>query len=614
MLTQKKEDILELVCKPISKKDIDINKRALEIKKCKDNPLYFIYNYVYIPEIATSMPFKLTTNNLHSKMKRVIRSIYRYNKVNLMASRQLGKSSVGAALMAWALVFHPGAKAIILNMKRLAGLQNLSTIKFIIQHLPTWMVSNKPFISKSEIVTYFKLFNGSRADVFFPSTIHSPSTLARSLSSSLLMIDEAAYIRAMRDIYGSAQQTLSKAREQAKAINYPVIQLVMSTPNGVSGDGEWWYDRWSHGVDSDLLFDDDKWKKDINIDALVEDPSKNTFINIFYHWSEDPTKDEKWYNTQCQEIGDERTINQELDLLFVGTKRCIFSDSTLSSFKAIKAEETVTTKNNAILEVFEENFDLNDYYIISADTAESLEGAYCAIQVFGFRNFNQVAELEHKYGSYTLFGQDIDFVFRWLKKILNSNNIIVVIENNSIGKASIEHLLYHVEDIDYTSYLYKETNKLDEEYGVKTTGMTKPLMVGLLTQMINENVKCIKSKRLINQLGNIEKTNSGSIKAIGYSDLFMAACFAALVRNKKAIEIMPILSSSSPTEYEENRMKTFSDVIGMGSIKSLLNSKGSNSNVRQVDEFDEAEFLDLSMDDFGSSNSNEEEFLPFFSH
>lgn len=63
---------------------------ALEYLKCRQNPLYFIYNYVKIPEIGGSIA--LSSDTMHVKMKRTIRSLIRHRKVMLMASRQLGKA------------------------------------------------------------------------------------------------------------------------------------------------------------------------------------------------------------------------------------------------------------------------------------------------------------------------------------------------------------------------------------------------------------------------------------------------------------------------------------------------------------------------------------------
>jgi len=600
-------------------KQTEAERKAIEWLNCKKNPFYFIYNYVYIPEHGTGGKIKLTSENLNPKMKRVIRALYKYHKAILMASRQLGKSSIAACLIAWALVFYPGIQVTILNMKKKAGLQNLATVKFIVNNLPTWMVTNKPIKSRSEIVTYLDLYNDSHLDVFFPSTVHDSSTIARSLTVPILYIDEVGFIKDMVKIYGSAQQTLSKARQQAVKQGYPFFQFLTSTPNGVTGSGEWFYKRWQNCVDSDLLFDEDLWKTDVNLDEIVTDPTRNSFIGIKYHWSEDPSKNEKWYQEQCQEIDDERTINQELDLLFVGTQFCIFTDRTLSLFDSKEMVESIDTPGFAKLNVFEKELDPSDYYLVGCDTAESLEGAFCAIEIFGFRNFNQVAELEHKYGSYTMFGQDIDFTFKWLRNKLGTDNIILCNENNSIGRAPIEYLVLQVKDINYVNYLYVDDIKprnnkpvissstgiaQSDNIGIKTTGMTKPLMVGCLLECVKENPKGFKSQSLINQFSNIEKTNSGSIRSSGYTDLFMAASFCSYVRSKTAIDIMPMLIENNISQYKKDKINEMKDIIGMGNIKSLQQPK---NNFNYVD----GDF-ELNSDSDFDEFSDEINFLPFF--
>jgi hypothetical protein len=216
------------------------NDKALEYLRCRSNPLYYILNYVYLPEIGGLM--KYDESKLNKKFRRVIRSIFRYHKSILMASRQLGKSSVAAALLSWAMVFFNNNRAVILNMRKDAAQENIKKVKFIIEHLPTWMCGPLPFRSKAEIKSYLELNNGSRIDTYYPSSSHSPDTLARSLTCPILYVDECAFIRHIDLIYGSAQPTLLKAREDATKNNYPHFILITSTPNGIEGTGKFFHD------------------------------------------------------------------------------------------------------------------------------------------------------------------------------------------------------------------------------------------------------------------------------------------------------------------------------------------------------------------------------------
>jgi hypothetical protein len=584
--------------------------RAREIRKCRTNPLYFIHNYCFLDEGGGQVLYKKEL--MHNKIRRVVRSIYKFKKAILMASRQLGKSTIAACMVAWAMVFFPRNKAVILNMKQNAGKKNLSMIKFIIKNLPVWMVTDRPFKNKSDAVTYCELFNDSRIDVFYPATTHDPSTLARSLTVAVLYIDESAFIKYMEEIYGSAQQTLSKAREQAKKYGYPYFMLVTSTPNGTQGDGEWFYQRWGNAVESDDLFvlneetGLEDWNEDIDVEEAVRDPNKNTFVRVRYHWSEDPSKSQEWYQEQCQELDDQRKINQELDLLFVGTSQCIFDDDILASFKAQKPVIAMPCPHHSKLEIYTHELDPTDWYIIGCDTAQSLTGNWCALQIFGFREFNQIGELANKFGSYYNYGEAIHYVFQWLYSQVG-DRIILSIENNTIGQAPIEYLTKSVTTFNYIPYLDKDVDKsgnLKDELGVKTTGLTKSLMVGCLVETINENISGFKSQNLINQFGAIEKTASGTFKSSTSTDLFMAACFCAYTRKRRAMEILPQIQFSN-IQLQNQVYNTVKTAASVASTKKYIEFKDKMNTILGADEDYDQQFSS-SDDTFDSS------FLPFF--
>ena len=236
----------------------------------------------------------------------------------------------------------------------------------------------------------------------------------------------------------AAQPTLATATKQAIKNGYPYFQLITSTPNGIKGDGEWFAQRWTNAVDSDLLFkpgDDGNEDWVDNADLIVNDPNKNSYPKVKFHWSEAPNKDKKWYDTQCQELDDPRLVNQELDLLFVGTSHCIISDEMISAMKPGVPKSRLDCLNGSFLDIYVDNIDPREYYIIGCDTAESLQGAFCAIQIYSFKDFKQVAELQAKFGSYTVYGQTIDKVFKWLYSQVGER-IILSIENNTIFTSS----------------------------------------------------------------------------------------------------------------------------------------------------------------------------------
>ncbi len=516
---------------------------AIEYLKCRKNPFYFIYNYIYIPEIGGSL--KLTDSNLHYKMKRVVKSLMKYRRIILMASRQSGKSTISAAMLLWAANFYSGMPIVILNMRVASGLANLNIIKFMYNHLPEWLRS--PYKGKAERKTYIEFLNGSIIKTFSPSPASPPEQLARGLTAPILYIDECAFIRHIGIAYRSAQPIISKASEQAIANNYPSFIAITSTPNGTFAEGEFFYNMWNNSVKSDDIFDEEG-NFIHHSDTFVAEPNRNGFISVSYHWSEDPSKDQEWYEKQKRELNfDARSINQELDLLFIGSTSCIFDDEFLSKLSPRKPITTLDLNHFSKLKLYEE-IDSKDYYIIGVDTAKSLTGDFCAIEIFSYKDFKQVGEYFGRIGSLTKYSEVVEQVIKFVSKRSN-NRFLLAIENNSIGSAVVEYL----ENAGFGSYIYSDkTDKFIT--GITTGSKTKDTMVSLFYDYMNKHPTHVKSSDLINQLSVIEKKANGSIssKAGHNDDLFMAACFCAYVKKMTLLEIEPILNYSEEELLKED--------------------------------------------------------------
>jgi hypothetical protein len=342
--------------------------QAIEYIKCKNNFLYFLFNYVYIPEIGGKILY--TKDILHPKFKRCIQLGLRHGKIILVATRQLGKSSLAAALIEYLSNFYPRNRAIILNFSKTSGLENIDRIKFIHEHVPDFLKS--PYKSKSvDRKTYVEYANDSRVNVFYPSSSTSPSTLARSLTSPILFVDEVAHIRGMSDAWASAAPILSKAREQALKHNYKTLTMLASTPNGIEGTGKFFHQMVSNAIKSDEIYDENNLLIP-GYEDIIESPASNGFVCVEYHWSENPKLDEAWYLRQCQDLNhDKRRINQEIDLIFIGGSSCIFDDDFLSELTAIKPIEIVELPHLCKLKLFKK-FSKNNFYIVGVDSAKSL--------------------------------------------------------------------------------------------------------------------------------------------------------------------------------------------------------------------------------------------------
>jgi hypothetical protein len=566
------------------------NQMAIEYHKCRSNILYFAFNYVYIAEIGGSLQY--TSDIVNDKLKRVLKSVIKYNRCIMLASRQLGKSTVAAIVIAWASIFHPGCRSLILNANQKFALENLNKVKFIHEHLPEWMVkvSGSSLKYKAEKKTFMEFSNGSKVDIFYPSAATGPDTIGRSLTASIIYIDEAAFINHMGEAYGSAQPVISKAKIQAQKNGYPHCILVTSTPNGSAGKGQWFFDMYKNGVDSDEVFDENNHFVD-NSDDIVNNPNSNGFIVSRYHWSEDSTKDDTWYEEQKRELNfNMRIINQELDLLFLGSTTSIFEDNYLSKLTPHKPISMHKLPHNAYLKLYAP---LNpmDFYIVGVDSARSLVGDYCAIEIFEYSTFKQVGEFIGRVGSITKYASMVKEIVDYLEKRIG-NRILLAVENNNIGSSLID-ILEDSPKKDYMQYMYSPDLKDgNRKFGINTNMRTKDKMISYFCDYIGDDPELISSNNLINELATVERKSNDTISAQKgcHDDAFMAASLCAFVKKLSALEYESQINIDAKTiAKQQNVIATgiFDEQAHMSREKRLEIEQFAESIISSESVFDE---------------------------
>jgi hypothetical protein len=487
---------------------------------------------VYLPE--ASGKFKYDLHSTNPKILRVIDIAYHFNFCIFFASRQLGKSSIAAAMLVWATNFYGSQNALILNMRKQYAMNNLNTVRFIHSNLPPFLKT--PLKGKSELKTYIELTNGSAIRLFFPSPQAKPETIGRSLTAPLLYLDEVSFIPNMREIFSSSQPAYSKASEQAKKNKSPTFIIVTATPNGVEGIGKFFYELKSNSISSDDIFDENNKIVPSAKDYITSNNIKNNFISVKYHWSEDITKDEDWYYQQKRNLNfDTRLINQEYDLLFLGSSSCIFPDEFLEKLKPVIPVGKIKLPYYSNFRLFKQ-LDPLDAFILSIDSATSLAGDYCAMQLFSFSKFEQIGEFCDRIGSVIKYTEIIKSIIQTILSELSIERLLVIIENNpgGSGNAIIELLLQDT-TFDYSEILYHDSQK--KTYGVYTSGKNKPIYISTFFDYVIDAPHLIHSQELISQFSNIEKKPNGSISASGknHDDLFMATVIAAYARKENLL-------------------------------------------------------------------------------
>jgi hypothetical protein len=154
-----------------------------EFIKCKDDPVYFINNYVKFDHFK----YGLTGIKLYEPQEKLINK-YHTNRFNILkAPRQIaGKSSTAIFYILHQIIFEDCRTVGIFSRNRNSSIDLLDRLKVAYENLPKWMQYG--VITNNR--TTFELENGSRV---IAASI-SPSNNARGQAFSLILLDEIGYI------------------------------------------------------------------------------------------------------------------------------------------------------------------------------------------------------------------------------------------------------------------------------------------------------------------------------------------------------------------------------------------------------------------------------------
>tara|TARA_Y100000593_G_scaffold4288_1_gene8532 strand:+ start:1355 stop:2920 length:1566 start_codon:yes stop_codon:yes gene_type:complete len=476
-----------------------------EIIKSGKDPIYFVNNYAKISHPMKGLiPFR--TYDYQDGLLKDFND-YRYNII--LKARQLGISTIAAAYVSWMMMFHRDKNILVMATKFGTAANLVKKVKGIIKSLPPWMQIAK--ISTNNR-TSFILSNGSQ--------IKASSTSAdagRSEALSLLIIDEAAHVDGLEELWTGLYPTLSTGGRC----------IALSTPNGV---GNWFHRTY---IDSDQ--------------------GKNDFNPIKLHWNVHPDRDEEWFAHETRNMS-KRQIAQELECNFNASGETVFhSDDITRIFKGIREPlyKTGYDRNYWIWEKFDASFS----YMISADVARGDGADYSVFHVFKLETMEIIAEYQGKIAP-DVFSEILENAGR------EYGNCMIVVENNTVGYTVLDKLKERKYPNVYHSI--KSTHEYIEEYlaenrtgavaGFTTSSKTKPLIIAKMEEFIRNKLLIMYSSRLINEMKTFVWNNGKAQAQRSYNDDLIMACAigcwvrdTALVENKRDVEYTKAALSSIMT-------------------------------------------------------------------
>jgi hypothetical protein len=455
---------------------------------CAKDPVFFMKQYCYIQHPKKGK-IKFNLYPFQEESLTQLRD-ERYNVI--LKSRQLGISTLSAGFALWSMLFKEDFNVLVIATTQEVAKNLVNKVQVMNENLPSWLRTE--IISNNKLSLKFK--NGSQI-----KAISSASTGARSEALSLLIIDEAAFIRNIEEIWIASQATLSTGGGA----------IVLSTPNGV---GNWFHQTWA------------------DAEAQI-----NGFNTIKLHWNVHPERDQSWRDDQTKLLG-ERGAAQECDCDFISSGHTVVDGSILLDYDN-RCSEPIEKRGFDNGYWIWEYPDYDKSYVVVADVARGDGADYSTFQIIDVETIAQVAEYKGKLPPKDFGNMLVTVATEW-------NNALLAIENANIGWAAIqpaldrnyENLFYTYKDdgyVDVDVQLKKGYDMKDKSQmvpGVSTTSRTRPLMISALEMYMREGTPIIRSKRLIQELFVFVWLNGKAQSQNGYNDdLVMAYAIALWLRD-----------------------------------------------------------------------------------
>ena len=386
----------------------------------------------------------------------------------MLKSRQLGLSTVTGMYAIWLAIFHRDKNILIIATKQAVAVNLVKKVKTALKNLPPWLLM--PEI-KSTTRQHVEFSNGSTI-----KAIPTSEDAGRSEALSLLIIDEAAFIRNFDELWTGLYSTLSTGGRA----------IVLSTPNGASGQYHKLY--------------------------VEAEEDKNGFNPIKLMWDVHPERDQAWFDKETKGMS-VKAIAQELMCDFTSSGETYLPAELLEKLRVLT--EQPMTKRGIGNEIWVWKLPIPGHeYIISADVARGDGADFSTFHIIDKTESEQVAEYRGK-----IFPDQ--FAELLVEEGKRYNNALICPEKNTYGWTTNKALV----DLGYKNVFFKNPkDKYDASYGsvissaiaskigFDTQGGTKDKALTRMEEWLRNDYIRIRSTRTLDELRTFVSVH-GKLKA-----------------------------------------------------------------------------------------------------
>ena len=316
------------------------------LKKAQKNILYFAENYFHIVNLDRGKE-KIS---LFKCQKRVLRGLRDNRFVTLLASRQIGKTTLMTIYCLWISCFQDDQRILIVANKEQTAINIFRRIRLAYELLPNWIKPGVVEYGKTTMV----LGNGSSIGISTTS-----SDAGRGDSCNVLILDELAFIdnHLVQEFWRSVFPIISSSTKSKI--------FIASTPNGT--------DNLFHQLYSTAEKGESNWHAE-RVD-----------------WWEVPGRDEAWKDDTIKALGSVEAFNQEFGNVFLQTGESIVDDEIFDKLKQGCQEPIFVFDEGHYLLWDEPKQDR--IYVAGVDVAEGVGENASVIQILDITDLTNIVQV-----------------------------------------------------------------------------------------------------------------------------------------------------------------------------------------------------------------------------
>lgn len=523
-----------------------------DIKKCTQNILHFAENFFYI----VSLDEGKQTIDLHLCQKRVLRKMRDNRFFILLASRQIGKTTLMTIYALWVACFQQDQSILIVANKEGTAIEIFRRIRLAYEELPNWL---KPGV-KEYGKTSMSLANGCRIGI---ST--TTGTAARGQSINVLILDELAFIEPhlVEEFWKSVYPIVSSSKKSKI--------FIASTANGT---GNLFYNLYTGA-----------------------DLNRNGWACDKILWDEIPGRDENWKEQTIATIGSVDAFNQEFNCEFLDSGESSINEELYERL-SIYIKQPKYVMEDGKYQIWEEPLD-EKIYVAGVDVSEGVDKDASVIQILDITELTSIKQVAcyHNNGMspFNFTSKCNEILSQWGKPI-------VCVERNNCGAQVVDSLRNTHDYENIVSWGAGAAGRMKDQLGIVNHTNTKFTGVTNMRYWMNQlEVVQIRDINLLKEFRNFVRHSNGTWsakKGAGYhDDRVMSLVWALIVLDKSLVdryfEVAQVDSNNRPVmlkqldfgiKYYTNPGSFYNDKDGTSSAMPTLMSDKNQG-------FDEVESL-----------------------